>query len=308
MSLKNNATKTRSAEVDAYDTWEMAIDKLSELGFDHLPVDYPPLGEWTRVPSAFKDANNSSASIMVTPDGKAVHLYDFVEGTCHSISGNSLKSLSAFEKRRRIAEAEIKRCAVETEKRKRNTDAICKAKKIFECAEPCTQHRYLETKCVDLPGCRTDGFWLLIPLTDVQDNLQSLQRIAPDGTKRLIAGAPIKGAAYRIGSIDPTGTVYVTEGAATGASLYHETGEPVVCAMAAGNLLTVAKGLRQQYQKVKIVIAGDDDKKSSVNIGRKTALLAAQAVDGYILLPSFCESCDGNCTDHNDVANCKRSQ
>ena len=294
-----------NAHVAAYDTWESALEKLAGLGFEYLPEDAPAIDEWVRVPSAFKDPTNTSAAVKITADGKAVHLYDHVEGCCHTISGDNLNSLSAMEKRRRAAELEQMRIAYESEKRKKTEKGIKNACRLFESASPCKQHRYLETKQVELPGCRSDGFWLLIPLTDVDSNLQSLQRIAPDGTKRLIAGAPLKGAAYRIGSIDPSGTVYVTEGAATGGSVHQETGRAVVCAMAAGNLEKVALDVRARYPKVKIVIAGDDDQNSPVNIGRTKAIAAAEAANGLILLPSFCNSCDGKCTDHNDVTVCR---
>jgi putative DNA primase/helicase len=301
-----NTEITQDSHIAAYSTWETAVEKLADLGFEYLPEDYPALGEWFRVPSAFKDATNTSAAVMVTTDGKAVHLYDHVEGCCHTICGENVSSLSAIEKRSRAAELERKRIAAEAEKRKRTEEGIENARLMFGNATPCVQDTYLESKHVELPGCRTDGYWLFIPLTDIDGNIQSLQRIAPDGTKRLVAGAPLKGSAYRIGEIDPAGTVFITEGASTGGSVYQDADCAVVCSMSAGNLEKTALDIRKKYPKVRIVIAGDDDQKSVINTGRKKSIAAANAVNGFILLPSFCDTCNGSCTDHNDVAICKR--
>ena len=81
--------------------------------------------------------------------------------------------------------------------------------------------------------------------------------IRPDGTKRCWTSAPLTGAAYRLGHVQPGGTVYVAEGAATGATVHAETGDPVACAMFAGNLLAVARGLRARHPGVRLVLAGD---------------------------------------------------
>ena len=293
---------------EAYSTWETAIEKLAELGFEYLPDDFPPPDEWVRVPSAFKDSKNRSAAVMITADGKTVQLYDHIEGCCHTIHGKSIKSLSAMEKRRLQEERRQKQIAAAIERRKRTEEGIESARDLFEKATPCSSHAYLKRKNVVLPGCRTDGYWLLVPLTDTYGRLQSLQRIAPDGSKRLAAGAPLMGSAYRIGNIEESDTVYISEGAATGGSVYEERGSAVICSMAAFNLEKSAQDIRTKYPDIKIVIAGDDDQKSIKNMGREKAIAAAEAVSGFVLLPSFCESCNGRCTDHNDVATCKRNK
>ena len=298
--------KINSAEVEAYATWEAALEKLSDLGFDHLPDDYPPLDDWLRVPAAHKDADNKSASVKVSADGCTAYLYDFVDGCLHTIRGGNHTSLTAYEKHIQLQERQQRQATLDAIRRKKTTEAIEKAQAIFENSKPCLEHCYLKRKRVALPGCRTDGYWLLVPLTDPNGRIQSIQRIAPDGTKRLFAGAPLRGSAYRIGDIDPCGSVYVSEGAATGGSIHEETNEPVVCAMAAANLEKVARDLRKQHPQIKIIIAGDDDRNSIKNIGRKKAITAAQAVDGFVRFPSFCNNCDGSCSDHNDVALCIR--
>jgi len=289
----------------AQDTWETAVEKLSECGFDYLPESAPPFGEWVRVSAAFKDATNKSAAVMVTDDGQAVHLFDHTQGCGFTVRNEKVISLESKELRRQRAEREQMQLVMESNKRRREAAGIENARQMFENASPCDQHTYLTRKSVDLPFCRIDSEWLLVPLTDIDGNIQSLQRIAPDGTKRLLAGAPVKGSAYRIGIVDPEGTICIAEEAATGASVYKELGHPVVCAMTAGNLKITAEAIRKRYPNVEIIIAGDDDRQSKVNIGRKKAIEAAEAVDGKILLPSFCDSCDGKCSDHNDTASCR---
>ncbi|MFQ9491654.1 MAG: hypothetical protein ACLR0N_12545 [Bilophila wadsworthia] len=56
-----------------------------------------------------------------------------------------------------------------------------------------TNHPYLRSKGIPaLEGIRQarDGA-LLIPVLDTADNLQSLQRIYPDGTKRFLVGGKV---------------------------------------------------------------------------------------------------------------------
>ena len=67
----------------------------------------------------------------------------------------------------------------------------------------------------------------------------------------------ISGLFFAIG--DPTYERVVCEGYATGASIHEATGYCVHVAFNAGNLISVAKTIRQQHSESKIFIAADDD-------------------------------------------------
>ena len=68
----------------------------------------------------------------------------------------------------------------------------------------------------------------------------------------------------------------MTEGYATGASIYMATHQPTVIAFDAGNLEPVIEDLKQAYPKSPLVIAGDDDQWKEHNVGREKAEEAAR--------------------------------
>ncbi|MDR4515779.1 MAG: hypothetical protein MRK00_00005, partial [Nitrosomonas sp.] len=84
---------------------------------------------------------------------------------------------------------------------------------------------------------------------------------------------------------------------------------PVVAAFDSGNLISVAKLLRDKYPNKPIVIAGDDDQHlvalNGKNIGREKALEAAQSVNGVAVFPVFAlnEQSSQKLSDFNDLAN-----
>ena len=134
--------------------------------------------------------------------------------------------------------------------------------------------------------------------------LVNLQRIAPDGTKRFMAGARVKGAYSVIGSLNDAERVIICEGWATGASLFELHGLPVVVAFNAGNLMPVCQALRSRFENLAVVVAGDDDRQNRVNTGRQKAIEAAEAIGATLLFPGLCQCC--KCTDWNDHAACSR--
>jgi putative DNA primase/helicase len=75
----------------------------------------------------------------------------------------------------------------------------------------------------------------------------------------------------------------VCEGFATGASLFEVTGIPVLVALDAGNLESVAMAARSLWPDATIVIAGDNDESGT---GQKAAKSAALACGGKCIIPS----------------------
>ncbi|MDT4886802.1 hypothetical protein FQZ97_1231960 [compost metagenome] len=93
------------------------------------------------------------------------------------------------------------------------------------------------------------------------------------------------------------------EGWATGATLHESTGQPVACAMNAGNLKPVALALRAKYgDQVELVIAGDDDRQTPGNPGRTSGMAAALAAGALITFPDWPASAPQSLTDFNDLA------
>ncbi len=170
---------------------------------------------------------------------------------------------------------------------------------ILEKAGPARSHDYLTRKGIQPHGVKFNGTQLLIPMRDAAGTLHSLQSIGQDGEKRFHPGGRTTGCYFAIGR--PNGTLIVTEGFATGASIHEATGQAVAVAFNAGNLQPVAVELHAKYPALKIIIAADDDWQSDGNPGKAKAHAAALAVAGLIALPQFGNGRQEKATDFNDL-------
>ena len=193
------------------------------------------------------------------------------------------------------------RKAKATEDTKRELAYLTIAKKceeVFDAAPDASDdHPYLVKKKVKNHGLKLaqDGA-LLVPIYSVMGDLQSIQKIYPDGGKRFYPGGKVAGGCFFLGTISNDKPILITEGYATGASLLEDGNPFVVVAFNAGNLLKVAIDLREELPHVEIIIAGDDDE-----AGRKGAIEAAKAVGGKYILPDFGPNRDPKWTDFNDL-------
>ena len=152
------------------------------------------------------------------------------------------------------------------------------------------QSPYLVRKGVHGHGVRylVDGT-LLVPMRDAAGALQNVQRIAParpaDGgpEKRFLPGGRKSGLWHLIGMVEGAAALLLAEGYATAASIHEATGRPVVVAFDAGNLVHVAKALRELLPTMPLLICGDDDKateaRTGKNPGRDKAISAARAAN-----------------------------
>ena len=155
----------------------------------------------------------------------------------------------------------------------------------WEQAKPCADHPYLSRKGIQPYGVKLEGENLLIPLRTTDCTVHSLQTIALDGTKMFMQGGRITGCYYAMGN--PTDTITVCEGFATGASIYASTSQAVAIAFNTGNLEAVAVALRAKYPTIKIILGADDDHLTAGNPGLTKARAAAMAVGGYLATPEF---------------------
>lgn len=179
--------------------------------------------------------------------------------------------------------------------------AVDNANKIWSEATLASQHPYLNKKGIQPYIARESHGDLVIPLHR-EGKITSLQFINEDGKKRFLKGGKISGSYCTIGEITNTAPICICEGYATGASIHEATGNVVVIAFNAGNLLKVAQSIRNQYPNHEITIAGDDDWESQSNVGRNTATEAAEKVKGKLIFPTFLEPRQSNQTDFNDMA------
>lgn len=142
------------------------------------------------------------------------------------------------------------------------------------CPEAPSDHPYLILKGIKPHNTRVTvgDNRLVIPIYNAEDEMVNLQYIhPPHGKKKRFITGGIKEDNFTIIGI-PGKTIYITEGFATGASVYEASGEAVCVAFDAGNLLSVTGIIRKKFGKQQeIVIVGDNDKSQKGQIAAKAA-------------------------------------
>jgi len=179
------------------------------------------------------------------------------------------------------------------EQSKLHNDAARKAAYINQNSTPAIIHPYLNKKRVKAHGLRIYKESLVIPVFN-HGVLVSVQLIDSEGTKRFLKGSKLKGSYSNLGQYLPDKPILITEGWATGASLFESTGNLIYVAFSAGNLKEVAQYVRSLHPTNQIIIMGDNDESG---VGQTAAREAALAIGGKYLIP------DTTGHDWNDVVN-----
>ncbi|HNO21241.1 MAG TPA: toprim domain-containing protein [Nitrosomonas sp.] len=209
----------------------------------------------------------------------AGYFQDFKSGISQKwrSSGNSYVSTDVIKS---FKEANHQR---EIEARQKQEEAAKKAAEIWQKSKPVNNqadHPYLVKKAVQPYGARLYCNALAISIYNEGNRLVNLQFIDPEGCKRFLSGGRKHGCFYIIGDLSPR--ILIAEGFATGASLFKSCGQRVVIAFDAGNLLPVAKNIRELSPDSEIIICGDNDLSG---IGQAKAREAAIAIGGKVLIP-----------------------
>lgn len=177
------------------------------------------------------------------------------------------------------------------------------AQRILAEAKPApADHPYLIAKGIQPHGILTDAASrLVIGLRDIDGIIHTVQRIDARGNKRFLTGG-IKADHFAvIGEwTADTPHLLVCEGWATGASIHEATGDPVVVAFDAGNLIRVTGVLRRRHSNIELTIVADNDARTdrADNPGVEAATQAAQDNDARLAVPD----CAG---DANDLVQAK---
>lgn len=169
-------------------------------------------------------------------------------------------------------------------------------------------HPYLTKKRVQKCGDMVLGMdgELVLPLRDAAGDVHSVQTITADGEKRFLPGGRVQGCFYVInGRMDCP--MVICEGYATGATIFEATGWAVIAAMNCGNMLVVAKAIRDKFPDKPIIIAADNDERllgadeQHRERGLTKAKEAAKVIKGSVAVPTFSDD-DMEGTDFNDMA------
>ncbi|WP_051640631.1 hypothetical protein [Thiomicrorhabdus sp. Milos-T2] len=291
----------------------------SENGYT-LPGSLP-VEKWIRIPAKNKSHPNKSASIRLFTDGNAL-IKDFTTGEdllyIPESSGKTPEEVAKMKKEqaeRKLKEAENYRKEVLqssenakallglcTDNLPENFPYLGKKQilshgiKFLSGKTPVPKQleklilHLKKQDCLVIPRYSTEPY--------LNGDLQTLEFIRPNGSKFPPLNSKPKGTYFVIPG--ESNRYVICEGFATGATLkeYYAQDDNVVIAFNAGNLLPVAQYFRNEYPESEMVIAGDNDFKNPVNIGRDKAIATARLVGASYSIPEF--SGDESGSDWND--------
>ena len=282
-------------------------DVLGQLTAAGLRVDYLNIGRLTRCKVEGDREKRGWYHVhemrLDNGDELIVGSYGVWQGTSNNAQKIELRKaeISAEQRdalRKRLAED---RKRAEQARQAEADRAAERARKVWGACSEAGHCDYLDRKGVGAHGVRfsPDGA-LVIPMLDVAGKIHGLQVIrstaqvkAANGRKLakefFPAGLAVKGHFHLIGMPQPGGVLLLTEGYATGASLYEATGLPVAIAYSANNLAPVAEAMAKRYKRLRVLVCADDDKFSTGNPGITAASTAALAVGGEWVAPVFAD-------------------
>ncbi len=266
------------------------------------------LCQWVRTNAPHKSFKNKSLSVMLKDD--CVHVKDWTTGETFTFFDDrpptAIQYQSVREEHERFSRMAEKQQQVDYQK------TAQQAAKLWHEATHAPVNGYFASKGLSgTHGARWHerlNCWLVL-MTDIEGTIHTVQKIynKPPPNKFYLQGGRTAGGMVILGSLIPASRVIVTEGFANGCTLREETGESIVCALTASNLLVVCSAIRVAYPAIEIIVASDDDRHSACNIGRLMAIEAAQAVGGKVCYPTFCDGCTA-CSDFNDAITCNKQQ
>ncbi|MGZ8153132.1 MAG: toprim domain-containing protein [Methylococcaceae bacterium] len=166
----------------------------------------------------------------------------------------------------------------------KHAKAAITAMAIWCKSPPAIYHPYLIKKRIKPYQSRIYKDCLVIPVFSSTGELVNLQFIQGDGRKRFLSGGKKSGCFCSIG--EDTGQKYrivlIVEGYATGATLHEILGHFTIVAFDAGNLITVAKTIKEMAPEATIIICADND---SSGVGEQKARAAAMAINCKYIIP-----------------------
>jgi len=146
------------------------------------------------------------------------------------------------------------------------------------------------------------GRLLVVPVKQ-GDGLSTLELIDGDGRKAALAGRGSKAGGYwateRLPDGDGPEPLQFAEGVATALSGKEANGDMTIATLSAGNMLAVAKAMRERYPTRPFVFLADLVK--ATGAPDPHAIEAARSVGGKLAIPDFGTDRDPDMTDMNDL-------
>ncbi len=268
------------------------------------PPEHIELGRFHRFPGNGKCNGNTAGWCKLFSDGQGGVYGDYSTGLSESWQAERAQPMTKTEQDAFRRQVEESRRLAEGQQSQDQEVAAAKAKEILVGAigDP-AGHPYAIAKRVSFGALVKRGCWpqrgwsdaLLVPMFDKSGPVVSVQAISGNGDKDFLADGRKKGCFHPLGKIrGATGRVLIGEGLATVAAAVSATGLPGVMAFDTGNLLPVAKVVRELAPEAEIIFLADDDRKldTDKNPGIEAATKSAVAVGGLIAVPSLGRKAD----------------
>lgn len=286
-----------------HDALKLFRDAIYAAGLE--PPNLIEPGKLHRFPGMRKSSSNRAGWCLLFGDEHGGCFGDWSNGfSSHWFLKNG-SALSSEELADRSRKVEAARHNIRLLQLANHEDAANRARKIWEKSSNATaEHSYLLSKRINPNSARVYKGQLVLPVSDIDGMITSLQFISSDGKKNLLRGGRKRGSFIVVsGDEEHAKRVIICEGWATGCTLaVHEPDALVLAAIDAGNLETVAISARLRWPSVEIVIAGDDDRLTTGNPGASKAKAAAIASGALLALPQWPGNAPEHLTDFNDLA------
>lgn len=286
------------------------VEKMREAGF--VINKYPEINRSTRVAVQGDKAGQTSGWYKIHTDGVPVCLFQnwrTGDGVQKLVAPSTKIDMSIdLEKVKVNTEAMAAKLSSQEEATKQLHAEVAKnVQERLAVYKESERTEYIQNKGIPVfKGVyATNRGATVVPLSDIDGNVKTMQTILPTGTKMFEKGGELKGSMHVINAdnlADAKGGIVVCEGFATGATIREATNGHfgVVCAMTSHNLLDVAKAVSKKYPDKPLIIAGDNDRFNvNGNVGRLTAEAVAKELGAKVVIPEFQENDRGS--DFNDL-------
>lgn len=210
------------------------------------------------------------------------------------------KKINAFDRNAHLKKVHALMDQMEAERAFFHKATQQRAQKIWENTPFLTfSHEYLKKKKALNHGLKIAGEgFLIIPLSDINGTLWTLQFIDGNGKKRFLRNGKKTGNFFMFKQTQKR--IFICEGYATGSSIFQAMQESVVCCFDAGNIACVAPQLALKYPDSELIFCADNDRFNEINIGLEKAKSIAGQLKAKVVYPVFDEN-DTQSTDFNDL-------
>ncbi len=270
----------------------MTLQQECEKACEQIGIvykDLPADGKLRPTAVIGKGGKNTAGRIKLFPDGTGGVVMNNIDATVLTFwKGDTPTKFTEADKTARAERIAREKQELEESRRKCREESTNLLDKVARDEVP-VDHPYLISHGIRAYGIKynSSGCTLVIPVISTDQVLHGLQFISGYGSKKFKTSTDKIGHFHKIEGAKDSTQIIICEGYATGASIREATGATVVIAFDAGNLLPVAKVLREATPGCLITIAADNDIGTQGNPGVTKAAKAAAEIGAGLSVVTF---------------------